>query len=160
VTTCGAAHAPFWTKLHVYRPPERGAIVSKKNLVAAGATAVAAVTLGLGLGGAYASGKGKMPKPQRGTVWAVVKSDGTLVRRSKDIASVLRIAPGQYRVFAKGNVRNCAYLANGGDVGLGIPPRTYADVAQGFNDTRSVFVETYDSTGTRVDSDFYLAILC
>jgi hypothetical protein len=35
-------------------------------------------------------------------------------------------------------------------------------VAQGFFDTRSAFVETYDSTGTgtRVDSDFYLAILC
>jgi len=133
--------------------------VSRRSLVA-GATAVAAITLGFGLGGAYASAKDKNPKPQKGTVWAVVKSDGTLVRRSKDIASVLRIAPGQYRVFAKGDVRSCAYLASGGDAGLGIPPRTYADVAQGLNDTRSAFVETYDSTGTRVDSDFYVAILC
>jgi hypothetical protein len=63
-------------------------------------------------------------------------------------------------VFARGNVRNCGSVATGGDVGLGIPPRTYADVAQGFFDTRSAFVETYDSTGTRVDSDFYLVILC
>ena len=132
----------------------------RKAFIAAGATAVAAVILGFGLGGAYAYAKDKLPKPQKGTIWAVVKSDGTLIRHSKHIESAVRIAPGQYRVFAKGDVRNCAYLANGGDAGLDIPPRTYADVAQGFNDTRSAFVETYDAAGTRVDSDFYVAILC
>ena len=131
-----------------------------KALVAGGATAIAAITLGFGLGGAYASGKGGKPRPQRGTIWAVVNSDGTLARHSKDITGVVRVTTGQYRVFARGNVRNCAYEVTGGDVGLGIPPRTYADAAQGFFDTRSVFVETYDSTATRVDSDFYLAILC
>jgi len=57
-------------------------------------------------------------------------------------------------------VRNCAYEATAGAAGLSAPPRTYADVAQGFFDARSAFVETYDSTGTRVDSDFYLTILC
>jgi hypothetical protein len=134
--------------------------VSRKTLVAAGATAVVTVTFGFGLGGAYAYARDKMPKPQKGTIWAVVESDGTLVRHSKNIESALRIAPGQYRVFAKGDVRSCAYEATAGDAGLGVPPRTYADVAQGLFDTRSTFVETYDSTGTRVDSDFYLAILC
>jgi len=131
-----------------------------KIFVAAGATAVAGITLGLGLGGAYASGKDQAPKPQQGTIWAVVNSDGTLARQTKDITGVAHIAMGQYRVFAKGDVRNCAYEATAGDAGLGVPPRTYADVAQGLFDTRSAFVETYDSTGTRVDSDFYLAILC
>ena len=131
-----------------------------KMFVAAGATAVAGITLGLGLGGAYASGKDETPKPQKGTNWAVVNSDGTLARQTRDITGVVRIAAGQYRVFAKGDVRNCAYVATAGDTGLGVPPRTYADVAQGFFDTRSTFVETYDSTGNRVDSDFYLAILC
>jgi hypothetical protein len=136
--------------------------VSKKTLIAAGAAAVAGITLGFGLGGAYASGKGGKPKPnpQHGTIWAVVNSDGTLARHSKDITGVVRIAPGQYRVFARGNVRNCAYEVTAGAAGLTAPPRTYADAAQGFFDTRSAFVETYDSTGTRVDSDFYLAILC
>jgi hypothetical protein len=134
--------------------------VSKKTLTAAGAAVVAGITLGLGLGAAYASGKGPKPHPQKGTIWAVVNSDGTLARHSKDITGAIRITTGQYRVFARGNVRNCAYEATGGDAGLGIPPRTYADAAQGFFDTRSAFVETYDSTGTRVDSDFYLAILC
>ena len=131
-----------------------------KTLVATGATAVAGITLGFGLGGAYASGKGEKPRPQHGTIWAVVNSDGTVERHSKDITGAVRIAPGQYRVFARGNVRNCAYEVTGGDVGLAPPPRTFADAAQGFFDTRSVFVETYDSTATRVDSDFYLAILC
>jgi hypothetical protein len=132
----------------------------RKIFVAAGAVAVAGMTLGFVLGGAYGSGKDRAPKPQKGTIWAVVNSDGTLARESEDITGVVRIATGQYRVFAKGDVRNCAYEATAGDVGLGVPPRTYADVAQGFFDTRSAFVETYDSTGTRVDSDFYLAILC
>ena len=134
--------------------------MSGKTFVAAGAIAVAGITLGLGLGGAYASEKGGKPRPQKGTIWAVVNSDGTVDRHSKDITGVVHVATGQYRVFARGNVRNCAYEATGGDVGLGIPPRTYADVAQGFFDARSAFVETYDSTGTRVDSDFYLTILC
>ena len=134
--------------------------MSGKTLVAAGATAVAGITLGFGLGGAYASGKGGKPKPQKGTIWAVVNSDGTLARQSKDITGVVHVAPGQYRVLTRGNVRNCAYEVTGGDVGLGVPPRTYADAAQGRFDTRSAFVETYDSTGTQVDSDFYLAILC
>jgi hypothetical protein len=134
--------------------------MSGKIFFAAGATAVAGITLGFGLGGAYASGKDHVANPQKGTNWAVVDSDGTLARRTKDITGVVRIATGQYRVFAEGDVRNCAYVATAGDTGLGVPPRTYADVAQGLFDTRSAFVETYDSTGTRVDSDFYLAILC
>ena len=129
------------------------------KILAAGAVAVAGTTVGFGLGGAYASGKGGKPKPQ-GTIWAVVNSDGTLARHSKDITGVVHVAAGQYRVFARGNVRNCAYEATAGAAGLSAPPRTYADVAQGFFDARSAFVETYDSTGTRVDSDFYLAILC
>ena len=134
----------------------------RKTLVVAGATAVAGITLGLGLGAAYASGKGPKPHPQKGTIWAVVNSNGTIARHSKDITGAVRIAAGQYRVFARGNVRNCAYEATAGAAGLSAPPRTYADVAQGFFDTRSAFVETYDSTGTgtRVDSDFYIAILC
>jgi hypothetical protein len=134
--------------------------VSTKIFVAAGVAAVAGITLGLGLGAAYASGKDPKVKPQKGTIWAVVNADGTLARHSKDITGVVRVATGQYRVFAKGDVRKCAYEATGGDVGLGVPPRTYADVAQGLFDARSAFVETYDSTATRVDSDFYLAILC
>ena len=134
--------------------------MSGKIFVAAGATAVAGITLGFGLGGAYASGKDRTPKPQKGTIWAVVNSDGTLARQTKDITGVVRLAPGQYRVFAKGDVRNCAYVATAGAAGPDVPPRTYADVAQGFFDPRSAFVETYDSTGTQVDSDFHLAILC
>lgn len=134
------------------------------KILAAGAAvvAVAGITVGFGLSGAYASGKGERPKPQKGTIWAVVNANGTLARHSKDITGVVHIAAGQYRVFARGDVRNCAYEATGGSAGLAPPPRTYADVAQGFFDTRSAFVETYDSTGTgtRVDSDFYLAILC
>lgn len=131
-----------------------------KIFVVATATVVAGITLGFGLRGAHASGKAASANPQKGTIWAAVSSDGSLARHSKDIVRVLHLAAGQYRVFARGDVRECAYEATAGDVGLGTPPRTYADVAQGRLDTRAVFVETYDSTGARVDSDFYLAILC
>src|SRR3954470_11962278 len=98
---------------------ERGARVSRKILITASATAIAGITLGFGLGGAYASGKDRTPKPQKGTIWAVVNSDGTLARQTSDVTGVLRIAMGQYRVFAKGDVRNCAYEATAGDAGLG-----------------------------------------
>ena len=134
--------------------------MSGKIFVAAGAAAVVGITFGFGFGGAYASGRDRAPKPQKGTIWAVVNSDGTLARQSKDITDVVHVGPGQYRVFAKGDVRNCAYVATAGAAGPDVPPRTYADVAQGFFDARSAFVETYDSTGTQVDSDFHLAILC
>ena len=136
--------------------------MSRKTLAVTGAAAVAGLALGFGLGAAHASGKKPSPSPQTGTIWAAVSSDGTLDRHSRDIVQVLHVATGQYRVFARGDVRSCAYEATAGSVGLNSPPRTYADVAQGFFDPRAVFVETYDSTGTgtRVDSDFYLAILC
>ena len=86
--------------------------MSGKTLVGAGAIAVASITLGFGLGGAYASGKGPKPHPQKGTIWAVVNADGTLAHHSKDITGAVRITTGQYRVFARGNVRNCAYEAH------------------------------------------------
>ena len=136
--------------------------MSRKTLLAAGAAAAvaAAVTLVLGLGGAYASGRGATGDPHARILWAVVNSDGTFARHSEGITSVVRIAPGQYRVFADSDVRNCAYQVTGGDDGLRAPPRTYGDTAQGFFDVRSVFVETYDSDAHRVDSDFYLTNFC
>jgi hypothetical protein len=136
--------------------------VKKRTLVSAGivAVAVAATTLALGLGGAYASGKGQVHRPQQGILWAVVNADGTLARHSRGITQATRIAAGQYRVFAEGDVRDCAYQVTGGDDGLNPPPRTYGDTAQGLFDPRSAFVEMYDSAGNRVDSDFYLSIFC
>jgi hypothetical protein len=133
--------------------------MSKKTVVAVGVAAVVAIALGIALGGAYASGRATV-KPQKGILWAVVNSDGTFARHSKGIIQATRVTTGQYRVLARGDVRKCAYEATGGDDAQGIPPRTYADVAQHLFDDRGVFVETYDSTGTRVDSDFYLAVLC
>jgi len=136
--------------------------VSKKTLLAAGAAAGAAtaVALVLGLGGAYASGRSTTGDSQAHILWAVVNSDGTFARHSKGITSVVRVTTGQYRVFASSDVRHCAYQVTGGDDGLGVPPRTYGDTAQGLFDPRSAFVEMYDSAANRVDSDFYLTIFC
>ena len=133
----------------------------KKTYLAAGiAAAFAAVALVLGFSGAYAAGQSTARDSQARILWAVVNSDATFARRSKGITSVVHVAPGQYRVLASSDVRNCAYQVTGGDDELGVPPRTYGDTAQGFFDARSAFVEMYDATGTRVDSDFYLTILC
>jgi hypothetical protein len=135
--------------------------VIKKTYLAAGiAAAFAAVALVLGFSGAYAAGQSTARDSQARILWAVVNSDATFARRSKGITSVVHVAPGQYRVLASSDVRNCAYQVTGGDDELGVPPRTYGDTAQGFFDARSAFVEMYDATGTRVDSDFYLTILC
>ncbi len=121
--------------------------------------AVAATSIALGFGAAYAFG-GRSVKPQKHTLWAVVNSDGTFARHSKDIIGVQYVTAGQYRVLAKGDVRNCAYLVTTGDDARGIPPRTYGDAAQHLFDVRGVFVETYNADAVRTDSDFYLAILC
>lgn len=135
--------------------------MSKKTALAAGAAAVAAAgALVLGLGGAYASGRSPSSASHARILWAVVNADGTFARTSKGIASVVRVTTGQYRVFATGDVRDCAYQVTGGDDGLGVPPRTYGDAAQGLFDPRSAFVEMYDSAANRVDSDFYLTIFC
>jgi hypothetical protein len=135
-------------------------MIKKTHLAAAGAAAVAASALVLGLSGAYASGHVTARDSQARILWAVVNSDATFARRSKGITSVVHVAPGQYRVVASSDVRNCAYQVTGGDDGLGVPPRTYGDTAQGFFDARSTFVEMYDASGTRIDSDFYLTIFC
>ena len=133
----------------------------KKTYLAAGiAAAFAAVALVLGFSGAYAAGQSTARDSQARILWAVVNSDATFARRSKGITSVVHVAPGQYRVLASSDVRNCAYQVTGGDDELGVPPRTYGDTAQGFFDARSAFVEMYDAAGTRIDSDFYLTIFC
>ena len=135
-------------------------MIKKTHLAAGAAAAVAAVALVLGLSGAYAAGQSTARDSQARILWAVVNSDATFARRSKGITSVVHVAPGQYRVLASSDVRNCAYQVTGGYDGLGVPPRTFGDTAQGFFDARSAFVEMYDAAGTRVDSDFYLTIFC
>src|SRR5438874_6799686 len=97
--------------------------MSRKTFAAVGVAAAVAIALGLGLSGAYASGRATV-KPQKGILWAVVNSDGTFARHSKGIIQVNYVATGQYRVLARGDVRNCAYEATGGDVARGVPPRT------------------------------------
>jgi hypothetical protein len=130
-----------------------------RKVIAAGTAVAVAAAIGVGLSGAYASGSSGV-KPQKGINWAVVLSDGTLARHSKDVREVTRIAAGQYRVFLKGNVQGCSYQVTGGDDADGIPPRTYGDAAWALFDNRGVFVETYDAAAERTDSDFYLAVLC
>ena len=133
--------------------------MNRKVIVAVGTAAVVAAAIGVGLSGAYASGSQEF-KRQKGINWAVVRSDGSLARHSKDVVDVTRVDTGQYRVFLKGNVQGCSYQVTGGDDRDSPPPRTYGDAAWALFDTRGVFVETYDAAATRTDSDFYLAVLC
>jgi hypothetical protein len=138
----------------------------------AGAFAVAGA-----LGAAYAgAGRpqwgGRQAAPQasakagtvpKGTSWAVVAADGTLVRHSKNVVSVTRPAgPNSgYRVDFSGDVRRCAWIADLGAPDTGQSPAFgVASVYAAPGDPKGVFVWVMDFAEQAVDRPFHLAVFC
>lgn len=94
------------------------------------------------------------------TLFAVVNSDGTLVRRCGAVSST-RIAGGQYEVIFNRNVRACAYVATiglSGSVGASDPGEI--TVVGRNSNVSGVFLTTHDSSGTRADRGFHLTVHC
>lgn len=107
-------------------------------------------------------------------LWAVVRSDGTLVRGSH-VASTQRLEPmfltgfgptaagdGAYEVVFDRDVTGCAYVATLGLGGLELAegPRGGTFVAPRFQVAAGVFVQTYDDAGADTDLGFHLAVFC
>jgi hypothetical protein len=100
------------------------------------------------------------------TLWAVVESNGTLVRHgtgaieSKEVGSA-----GTYEVVFNQNVSQCAYTATLGSTTDGAAPAGdigVASRAEGIFKAKldAVYIQTYNSSGTTTAEPFHLAVFC
>ncbi|MGH2682637.1 MAG: hypothetical protein ACRDIX_05335 [Actinomycetota bacterium] len=94
-------------------------------------------------------------------LWAVVNgSNGTLVRGNRATTST-RSGTGTYQVRFDQNIRNCAYVAQVGDVDAsGIEsPGFITTVGEGAS-VNGVWINTYNAAGTAADRSFHLWVIC
>jgi hypothetical protein len=110
------------------------------------------------------------PKGETGaaatTLWAVVESNGTLVRHGTGVSESKEIGtPGEYEVVFNQNVSQCAYTATLGSTSDGSAPAGEIGVAsraEGLFKAKidAVYIQTYNSTGTTTAEPFHLAVFC
>jgi hypothetical protein len=97
-------------------------------------------------------------------LWAVVESDGTLVRGSGAVSSGHAgggAGSGFYEVIFNTNVRACAYVATIGNTGsAGNPVPGEIGVVGRATNVNGVFVATVNSAGAQADRSFHLAVFC
>ena len=137
--------------------------MSGKIFIAAGATAAAGITLGLGLGGAYASASDKAPKPQKGTIWAVVNWTARWPARARTSRASSTLGRANSRV-RQGRRPELHMWLPPAPRGLTFHPVPTPTSRKWLLRPPKCLRETYDSDGSAtsymVDSDFHLAILC
>ena len=94
--------------------------------------------------------------------WAVVNSDGVLVRGRGLVAGdpAGRVSPGIYQVVFNRDVRGCGYVATIGNVSVGGPNRGQVSVASLPTSVNGVRVRTADDAGVEADKPFHLAVTC
>jgi hypothetical protein len=94
-------------------------------------------------------------------LWAIVATDGTLVRGSHVAASVKK-ATGAYTVRFDQNVRLCSYQATPGGTpeNGGAGPLGFVGTTGEFASTSGVWINTYNSAGSLADVPFHLAVFC
>lgn len=90
---------------------------------------------------------------------AVVQSNGTLTR-GNGVLTVAREAPGQYRVNFERNITGCAFSGGLNDDQDGLGSKGYLAMARSGSGAGGVFVETYNSSGTKTDTDFHVVVTC
>jgi hypothetical protein len=92
--------------------------------------------------------------------WAVVKSDGSLVR-GKGVVSTDQLSTGLYEVAFASSVTRCVFSATIGNPGAGVPPTGTIVVAPRSGNTKAVLVITRNITGTGfVSAGFHLFVSC
>jgi hypothetical protein len=93
--------------------------------------------------------------------WAVVESDGTLVR-SNGVASASRLGLGTYLVRFNANVNTCAYVADPGrTANLSVAVPAVASVTRRTGNKKGVYVQTFnEATHAFVDEPFHLMAYC
>ena len=102
-------------------------------------------------------------------LWAVINSNGTIARQSGAVTSAQPLsAGGQYLVTFNRDVRGCTFEAT---IGAAVATMTFwstvppghASVSFGgvwTGNPGTVVVETFDSTQTRAQKEFHLAVFC
>lgn len=92
--------------------------------------------------------------------FAVVASDGTLVRGSASAVSAANNALGKYAVHFNKDIDGCGYVATIGDTADVIPAPGEITVSSVGGNAGEVAVDTYDNTGTPLASSFHLFVSC
>jgi len=112
----------------------------------------------LAVGTSQAATSAAVPKQS----FAVVDSDGTLVRGSPDVLSSSNVGTGKYEVITDHDVSDCAYVADPGEPGNGgsIGAPAFTVTALRSTTTAGVWVHSFDGTGADVNLPFHLHIDC
>jgi hypothetical protein len=93
-------------------------------------------------------------------LWAVVSSDGRLVR-DKSARDANRLRSGHYEVIFERNVRSCVYVATIGSPGSEGESAPGLISTAGRNGARNgVFVDTRNSSGGHASRGFHLVVNC
>lgn len=102
--------------------------------------------------------------------WAVVERDGSLVR-ARNVAWCRKIGTGIYEVYFTGDVSNGVFTATIGRPGYATAPTGQITVALrwgpgpytpqftvAINNTKGVWIQTWDSAGNAADREFHLMV--
>jgi hypothetical protein len=97
-----------------------------------------------------------------GHYWAVVETDGTLVR-GNNVWRTAHLGQGQYEVVFTGDVSAGVYVATIGRPGIATEPSGQIGVAlrcclTGVETNKGVWVNTEDSSGQSSDRAFHLVV--
>jgi hypothetical protein len=92
-------------------------------------------------------------------LWAVVETDGTLVRGTAVSSGPLTL--GAYEVVFDRDVTGCAYLATSGLTGTsGSPPSIFPTVVGRAGNANAVYVKLYDDAAVLTNGSFHVAVFC
>jgi hypothetical protein len=91
-------------------------------------------------------------------LWAVLAADGSLARGS-GVTSTAKVTTGSYDVVFDRDVDKCVYEATRGQPGSGTAPGD-ADVALLLGNTKGIYLETRNNTGTLTDLPSHLLVVC
>jgi hypothetical protein len=92
-------------------------------------------------------------------LWAAVNEAGALVK-SSGAASAEKLATGVYAVKFDQDITECALLGTTGATGFtGTSPGEISVQGKALT-TESLFIQTFTTTGTAANREFYVAVLC
>jgi hypothetical protein len=91
--------------------------------------------------------------------WAVVASDGTLVRGS-NATGVIKIATGQYEVDMNSKLTKCSFVGGAGSTGAGSSGFGVVTTANRSGNPKGVYVEIFNQAGAVADVSFHLNVTC
>jgi hypothetical protein len=96
--------------------------------------------------------------------WAIVETNGTLVR-GRNVVKSVKLATGQYEIYFTGPINLGVFVATIGRPGIATEPSGQIGVAlrccpvPGSELNKVVWVDTHDSTGAYSDRAFHLLVL-